>query len=104
MGENSIKAGWRVVKAGRKLKEEAAHLTAEEVADMTEVADERLRSVKTFDVRDEFGGLDRINKIPTTDLPDPRSDVGSGRPRVKRGVQLNGFEVGSIMSKPCRGR
>jgi len=52
LGKDSIKAGPGVVKAGRQLKEEAAHVAAKEIADKPKVADECLGPVKPFDMSD----------------------------------------------------
>jgi hypothetical protein len=57
-----------IIKIGQKLEEETAHAGAEQVGYVSEVADERLRPGKTFDVGNEFGGLDGIDELVPPNL------------------------------------
>jgi hypothetical protein len=61
-------AGRACNKIGRKLEEETTHAGAEQVGYVSEVADERLRPGKTFDVGNEFGGLDGIDELVPPNL------------------------------------
>jgi len=56
------------MKTGRKLEEETAHPGAEQVDNVSEVANERLGPGKMFDVGNEFGGLDRIDELAPPNL------------------------------------
>jgi len=58
LGEDSVQARGRIVKARREPEEEAAYARTEEVGNMLEVPDQCLRPGEAFDVGDEFGCLD----------------------------------------------
>src|SRR4051794_22979114 len=92
------------MKARRELKEKASHARAKQVGDVAKVTHERPRSAELLDVRDQFRGFDREDKLPASGLPHPCLHRGGGGPRVERGIELNRFEVLRVMLKPavCR--
>jgi len=70
---------------------------------MAEVADEFLRSGETFDVSDQLGNFDRINKFPSSRLPPPSAHRDRSGPGIKWSVEFHRPEMIRIMSEPTGG-
>ncbi len=77
---DAFQAGARVVEARGKLKQETSHARAEEIRDVAEVADQRLRPRESFDVRNEFRCFDGVNERAPTRLTLPAANGRHGRP------------------------
>ena len=84
--KDSVEARARIVKAGGKLKEKAAHARTKEIGDVTKVPDQRPRPGEAFDVRDEFRCFDSVNKLASTHLPDPPTNRCGSGPGVEGSV------------------
>src|SRR5690242_16052639 len=67
---------------------------------MAEVADEFLRSSETFDVSDQLGNLDCIDKLPSSHLPPPPAHCCRRRPGIKWSVEFHRSEMIGVMSEP----
>lgn len=100
LGDDALQPGAAKVKARRELKEKAAHARTKEVGDMSEVADECVRSAEPFDVSDQFGNFDRVDKFSSSCLPPPPANRGWSGPGIKRGVEFDGPEMVGVMDKP----
>jgi len=100
LGDDSLQPGAAKVKARRELKEKAAHARTKEVGDMSEVADECLRSDEPFDVSDQFRNFDRVDKFSSSRLPPPPAHRGWSGPGIKRGVEFDGPEMVGVMDTP----
>ena len=92
------------VKAGRELKEKAAHARTKEVGDMSEVADECVRSAEPFDVGDQFGNFDSVDKFSSSCLFPPPGHGGWSGPGIKGSVEFHGPEMVGIMGEPIARR
>src|SRR5690349_4203862 len=88
------------MKARWQLKQKAADVSTEEVGNMAKVADEFLRSDETFDVSDQLGNFDRINKFPSSHLPPPIADGGRSGPGIKGSVEFHRSKMIRVMGEP----
>ena len=104
LGDDALQPGAAKVKAGRELKEKAAHARTKEVGDMSEVADECVRSAEPFDVGNEFGNFDSVDKFSSSCLFPPPGHGGWSGPGIKRSVEFHGPEMVRVMGEPiaCR--
>lgn len=100
LGDDALQPGTGKVKAGRELKEKATHARTKEVGDMSEVADECVRSAEPFDVGDQFGNFDSVDKFSPSCLPLPPAYRCWSRPGIKRSVKFNGSEMVRVMGEP----
>lgn len=103
LSSNAVQPRATEMKARWQLKEKAAHVRTEEVGDMAEVADEFLRSGEMFDVSDQLGNFDRIDKFPSAHLPPPPAYRRRSGPGIKRSVEFHRPEMIRIMSEPTGG-
>jgi len=104
LGDDALQPGAAKVKAGRKLKKKAARARTKEVGDMSEVADECVRSAEPFDVSNQFGNFDSVDKFSPSCLPPPPGHRGWSWPGIKRSVEFHGPEMVGVMGEPiaCR--
>ena len=100
LGDDALQPGAAKVKAGRELKEKAAHARTKEVGDMSEVADECVRSAEPFDVGDHFGNFDSVDKFSSSCLPPPPGHGGWSWPGIKRSVEFHSPEMVRVMGEP----
>src|SRR4030095_4560325 len=103
LSDDALQPGVAKVKARRELKEKAAHARTKEVGDMSEVADECVRSDEPFDVSDQFRNFDRVNKFSSSRLPPPPAHRGWSGPGIKRGSEFPGSEKVGVMDEPIAG-
>src|SRR4029453_17501889 len=88
------------MKARWKLEEEASHSRSKHVGNVPEVAHQHLCPTEPLNVRNQLRSFDREDEFPTFCLSDPRLHRRGGRPRVKRCVEFNGFEMLRIVLEP----
>ncbi len=67
---------------------------------MAKIPDQGLGARELFDVRDEFRGLDRIDKAALSDLAFPSLNCSHHRPGIERSVEFHGLEGAGVTGKP----
>ena len=71
---------------------------------MSEVADECVRSAEPFDVGDQFGNFDSVDKFSSSCLFPPPGHGGWSGPGIKGSVEFHGPEMVRVMGEPIARR